>query len=131
MESRTPDHDRGGASLGDDRREESPGNDRPDAADDPTGEPVALPITDELDLHTIPARDVPEVVVEYLYEAQRAGLIEVRIVHGKGIGMQREAVARVLADHPAVSSFGLAPAHRGHWGATIVRLRRASGHSRA
>lgn len=103
----------------------TPEDDRRGGSDDPADEPIAIPITDELDLHTIPARDVPEVVAEYLHEAQRAGLTEVRIVHGKGIGVQREAVARVLAGHPAVESCGPAPAHRGHWGATIVRLRRA------
>jgi len=94
-------------------------------SDAPAEGPVAVPITDELDLHAFPARDVPELVAEYLLEAQRAGLTEVRIVHGKGIGVQREAVARVLAAHPAVASYGPAPAHRGHWGATIVILRRA------
>ena len=90
-----------------------------------THEPMAVPITDELDLHAFSARDVPELVAEFLREAQAAGLTEVRIVHGKGIGVQREAVARVLAVHPAVASYAPAPAHRGHWGATIVILRRA------
>jgi DNA-nicking Smr family endonuclease len=102
----------------------TPDDSDPRISGDSGKEPFVLPITDELDLHTIPARDVPEVVAEYLHEAQCAGLTEVRVVHGKGIGVQREAVARVLATHPAVISFGPAPAHRGHWGATIVRLRR-------
>ncbi len=89
----------------------------------PGDEPLPIPITDELDLHMIRPRDIPEVVAEYLSEAQRAGLREVRIVHGKGIGVQREAVARVLEAHPAVASFRTAPGHRGHWGATVAVLR--------
>ncbi len=102
---------------------QAPGSDG--ASDAPPEDLLAVPITDELDLHPFAARDVPELVAEYLREAQRAGLREVRIVHGKGIGVQRDAVARVLAVHPAVASYGPAPAHRGHWGATIVILRRA------
>ena len=82
-----------------------------------------VPITDELDLHPIPPRDIPEVVSEYLWEAAGIGLREVRIIHGKGIGFQREVVARVLNEHPAVASFHIAPADRGHWGATIAHLR--------
>lgn len=88
--------------------------------------PARVPITAELDLHTFAPRDVPTVVDEYLREAQAAGLTEVRIVHGKGIGVQREAVARVLATHPAVAAHAPAPAHRGHWGATVVVLRRSA-----
>ncbi len=111
--------------VGRDPRDDPHGAERAAESDAFTNEPVAVPITDELDLHAFPARDVPELVAEYLREAQQAGLTEVRIVHGKGIGVQREVVARVLATHPAVASYGPAPAHRGHWGATIVILRRA------
>ena len=82
-----------------------------------------LPIEDELDLHTFSPRDIPVVVEEYLHAAQRRGLREVRIIHGKGIGAQREIVAAILRRHPAVESFDGAPAERGAWGATIVRLR--------
>ena len=81
-----------------------------------------VPITDALDLHTIPPRDIPEVVAEYLWEAVGIGLREVRIIHGKGIGFQRNVVARVLSEHPAVAAFHIAPADRGHWGATIAHL---------
>lgn len=113
-------------AAADDRpREQDPRGAARGAEDDASADgPVAVPITDELDLHAFPARDVPELVAEYLREAQHAGLTEVRIIHGKGIGVQREAVARVLAAHPAVASHSPAPAHRGHWGATIVILRR-------
>ena len=84
--------------------------------------PQPIPITDALDLHTIAPRDIPEVVAEYLWEAQGAGFSEVRVIHGKGIGHQQRVVARVLETHPAVAGFQLAPADRGHWGATVVRL---------
>ncbi len=81
-----------------------------------------IPITDALDLHTIPPRDVRDVVTEYLWEAARKGLREVRIIHGKGIGVQRRIVASVLENHPAVASFEVASADRGHYGATIAHL---------
>jgi len=87
---------------------------------------VELPVTGELDLHAFHPRDVAGVVGEYLLEAARKGLTEVRVVHGKGTGQQREIVKNVLEAHPAVASFRLAPADRGHWGATIVSLRRTS-----
>jgi len=81
-----------------------------------------LPIEDELDLHAFHPRDTAVVVEAYLDQARRRGLREVRIIHGKGIGTQREIVAAILRRHPAVESFRGAPAERGHWGATIVRL---------
>jgi dsDNA-specific endonuclease/ATPase MutS2 len=84
---------------------------------------VGLPIEDELDLHAFHPRDTAAVVDEYLCEAQRRGLREVRIIHGKGIGTQREIVAAILRRHPAVESYTSAPAERGHWGATVARLR--------
>ncbi len=92
---------------------------------DPTEQDGAfrIPITDALDLHAIAPRDVPVVVEEYLWEAAKAGLREVRVIHGKGIGFQRRVVARVLEAHPAVASYHGAPADRGHYGATIVLLR--------
>jgi DNA-nicking Smr family endonuclease len=86
-------------------------------------EPLRFPIEDAIDLHAFHPRDLDAAVTEYLWEAARAGLREVRIIHGKGIGVQRRRVAALLARHPAVVAFGPAPAERGHWGATIVRLR--------
>jgi len=86
-------------------------------------EPVPIPITDALDLHLIAPRDVKTVVEEYLWEAAGAGFREVRIIHGKGIGVQRRVVAGVLAKHPAVESYQLASADRGHYGATVAVLR--------
>ena len=89
--------------------------------DDP-GEPIRIPITDVFDLHTIPPRDVKAVVEEYLLEAHRLGFRALRIIHGRGIGVQREMVRAVLARTPFVAGFQDAPAEAGGWGATIVNL---------
>ena len=83
---------------------------------------VELPIEDALDLHAFRPRDVPSVVEEYLREARRAGFQEVRVIHGRGIGMQRETVRKVLGRLPFVESFHDAPPERGGWGATVVHL---------
>lgn len=85
-------------------------------------EPVRIPITDVIDLHSIPARDVKPVVEEYLMQAHQLGFKILRIIHGRGIGVQREIVRSVLARTPFVQSFGDAPAEAGGWGATIVTL---------
>jgi hypothetical protein len=87
-------------------------------------EAVALPLADALDLHTFHPKDVERVVSEYLDEACRAGLGEVRIVHGRGQGVQRAIVRRLLRQMPAVARFADAPPTRGGWGATVVSLRR-------
>ncbi len=84
---------------------------------------VELPITDELDLHTFAPRDVKDLVGEYLEAAQARGFVEVRIIHGKGVGVLREIVHGVLKTHPLVAGFQLGDARRGSWGATIVRLK--------
>ncbi|MEO8597547.1 MAG: Smr/MutS family protein [Candidatus Solibacter sp.] len=75
------------------------------------------------DLHTVPARDVKPVVEEYLIEAQRLGYRALRIIHGRGIGVQREIVRSLLAKSPFVVAFHDAPGEAGGWGATIVTLR--------
>jgi dsDNA-specific endonuclease/ATPase MutS2 len=85
-------------------------------------EPVPIPITDVLDLHTFAPRDVKAVVEEYLFEAHRLGLKALRIIHGRGVGVQRETVRTILARTPFVLRFGDAPAEAGGWGATIVDL---------
>ena len=90
---------------------------------DPFPEPVSIPITDVFDLHTIPPRDVKLVVEEYLHEAQRLGFRQVRIIHGKGIGVQREMVRSILARSPFVIDWADAPPEAGGLGATIVRLK--------
>ena len=86
-------------------------------------EPLRIPITDVFDLHTVPPRDVRAVVEEYLLEAHRLGYRALRIIHGRGIGVQREIVRSVLAASPLVAEFGDAPAEAGGWGATIATLR--------
>jgi DNA-nicking Smr family endonuclease len=88
-------------------------------------EPVEVPIEDALDLHAFQPRDVPSVVGEYLEAAQARGFTEVRLVHGRGIGVQRAIVQALLARHPLVAAFADAPPERGGRGATIVRLRPA------
>ncbi len=86
-------------------------------------DPIRIPITDVFDLHTVPPRDVKAVVEEYLSEAHRMGLRALRIIHGRGIGVQREMVRSVLANTEFVAAFRDAPAEAGGWGATIVDLR--------
>ena len=100
-----------------------------DAGDDvdvdpynPFPEPVTIEITDVIDLHTIPPRDVKRVVEEYLQEAHAAGFRTVRIIHGKGIGVQREIVRTILARTPFVEDCTDAPPDAGGLGATIVKL---------
>jgi dsDNA-specific endonuclease/ATPase MutS2 len=86
-------------------------------------EPFRIPITSVFDLHSVPPRDVVPVVEAYLEEARAAGLTALRIIHGRGIGVQREAVRNVLAGTPFVASYGDAPLEAGGWGATLVTLR--------
>ena len=88
----------------------------------PFAEPVRIPITDVLDLHSVPPRDVEGVVEEYLTEAKRLGFKALRIVHGRGIGIQRETVRKVLARTSFVATYGDAPGEAGGWGATLVTL---------
>jgi DNA-nicking Smr family endonuclease len=87
---------------------------------------VEIPVGDELDLHGFPPRDVRSIVTDYLDAAVAAGFAAVRIVHGKGIGVQREMVRSLLARDPRVASFGDAPGPRGGRGATLVVLRTGS-----
>jgi hypothetical protein len=87
-------------------------------------EAVPVPLDDALDLHSFRPDEIAGVVEEYLARAQAAGLGEVRLIHGRGLGVQRETVRRVLAASPRVAAFTDAPPERGGWGATIARLRR-------
>ena len=89
----------------------------------PEEEPIRIPITDVFDLHTVPPRDVRAVVEEYLSEAHRLGLKALRIIHGRGVGVQREMVRSVLAKTPFVAEYRDAPMEAGGWGATVVTLR--------
>jgi dsDNA-specific endonuclease/ATPase MutS2 len=86
-------------------------------------EPLRIPISDVFDLHSVRPEDVEEAVEAYLEEANRLRLKALRIIHGRGIGVQREIVRAVLARIPFVLSFQDAPLEAGGWGATIVTLR--------
>jgi DNA-nicking Smr family endonuclease len=86
-------------------------------------EPVPVPIEDALDLHAFAPAEVRSIVEEYLAAAHARGFRDVRLIHGKGVGVQRAIVRSVLARHPLVETFTDAPPERGHWGATLVRLR--------
>lgn len=98
----------GGLSLGEGEGDE-------DAA-------VVLPITDELDLHTFAPRDVPSVVAEYIHACRAKGLLRVRVIHGRGKGVQRAEVRRALQALPGVLSFTDAAPASGGWGATVIDL---------
>lgn len=85
-------------------------------------EPVALPITDVLDLHSFAPKEIADVVRDYLDAAYDEGYREVRLIHGKGIGVQRRTVRAILERDPRVVRFGDADGHGGGWGATRVEL---------
>jgi len=86
-------------------------------------DPFRIPVTDTFDLHTIAPRYAKAALEAYLEEAHKLGLTALRIVHGRGIGVQREMVRVVLGRTEFVESFGDAPGEAGGWGATIVTLR--------
>ena len=92
----------------------------------PFTEPVVLPIEDSIDLHPFAPKDIPSVVEEYLEQCRQAGLKEVRIIHGRGTGVQRNIVQNILQRHPLVLSFQDAPPEAGGWGATVVVLEEKS-----
>ena len=99
-----------------------------DEDDDPgLPDPVVIPIEDSIDLHFFPPRDVGEIVDAYLEAAAERGFREVRIIHGRGRGVQRHRVRIHLERSPHVEAFRDAPAERGGWGATLVWLRPMSG----
>jgi len=86
-------------------------------------EPFRIPIDGVLDLHSFRPADVKEVVLDYLAECRRAGILEVRLIHGKGIGQLRQTVHALLRRHADVVSFSLAGEAYGGTGATFVHLR--------
>ncbi len=89
-------------------------------------EPVRIPITDVFDLHSVPPHDVKAVVEAYLEEARELGFRYARIIHGRGIGVQREIVRSVLARTEFVETFSDAPTDAGGWGATIITFKKSS-----
>ena len=86
---------------------------------------VEIAVEDSIDLHSFPPRDVPDIVDAYLEAAVEKGFTEVRLIHGRGIGVQRDRVQKLLARHPLVSGFHDAPPERGGWGATVAYLKAA------
>jgi DNA-nicking Smr family endonuclease len=94
--------------------------DEPSAEGD---EVFVVPIEEAIDLHAFQPRDVLAVVTDYLEEAAKRGFREVRLIHGRGKGVQRANVQALLAGHPLVERYRDAPATRGGWGATLVELR--------
>jgi dsDNA-specific endonuclease/ATPase MutS2 len=112
-ESQAPKHDSAQGPFDDDE-DVDPFN--------PFPEPVQLEIRDVFDLHTVAPKEVKRVVEEYLLEARRAGFRDVRIIHGKGKGVQRQMVRTILARTPFVEDWKDAPPEAGGLGATIVRL---------
>ena len=93
-----------------------------DSDDNPFSEPVDIEITDSLDLHSFSPKEIRPVVEAYLAEAHKKGFAIVRIIHGKGVGIQREIVRQVLSETDFVKSFKNAPEFSGSWGATIAEL---------
>jgi dsDNA-specific endonuclease/ATPase MutS2 len=98
-----------------------------DDGDEETGpwepEPVEVPITDVLDLHSFRPAEVKDLVREYLDAAYAQGLRRLRIIHGRGTGVQRRMVRALLERDPRVAAFGDAPAEAGGWGATWIEMR--------
>jgi len=86
-------------------------------------EPVVVPIEEAFDLHSFRPAEVLAVVDAYLDEAIARGFREVRLIHGRGKGVQRAQLRRFLAADPRVEEFAQAPPERGGWGATLARLR--------
>jgi DNA-nicking Smr family endonuclease len=85
-------------------------------------EPVELPIDGILDLHTFHPRDIKDLLPEYLTACRKRGILQVRIIHGKGTGTLRRTVHAILNRLPEVVSFSLSEENAGGWGATVVVL---------
>lgn len=83
---------------------------------------VVVPLTGELDLHSFAAREIPSVVEEYVRACRERNVLSLRLVHGRGRGVQRAVVRRLLGHLEAVVAFEDAPPLSGGWGATLVRL---------
>jgi DNA-nicking Smr family endonuclease len=96
---------------------------------DEDGDAVLIPITEELDLHTFAPRDVPSVVAEYLRACREKGILHVRLVHGRGKGVQRAEVRRTLRSLAGVAAIRDAAPMSGGWGATVIDLTPAAADS--
>jgi DNA-nicking Smr family endonuclease len=91
-------------------------------SEDDDADPVELPVTGELDLHTFAPREIPLVVEEYVRVCRERGILRLRLVHGRGKGVQRAVVRRLLAELPGIAGFADAAPDSGGWGATSVQL---------
>lgn len=87
-------------------------------------EPVHVPISDILDLHTFKPKEIPDLLDDYFAECIRADIFSVRVIHGKGKGILKNRVQGLLSKNPMVESFVDAPPDAGGWGATLVQLKR-------
>ena len=109
--------------LDDDRDHQDDEEPPPDEGEETPPEEIALPIEDVLDLHSFPPREIGDLVRDYLDAACERGFSQVRIIHGRGVGVQRAAVRSILERDPRVAGFADAPGEGGGWGATLVSLR--------
>ena len=87
--------------------------------------PIIMPIEDTLDLHTFRPKEIADLLDDYLTECTKAGILSVRIIHGKGQGFLKKRVGKILTHHPLVIRYREAPPEAGGWGATLVDLRPA------
>lgn len=110
--------------MGREKKDQSEKNSDDPEMDSPFSQPVVVPIEDSIDLHAFSPKDIPSVVEEYLEQCRRAGIYEVRLIHGRGKGVQRRIVRSILERHPWVWSFKDAPPESGGWGSTVVVLRK-------
>ena len=88
-------------------------------------EPVVIPIEDVIDLHLFRPAEVADLLDNYFRECVRAGILSVRVIHGKGKGVLKKRVLALLEKHPLVDTFSPAPPEAGGWGATLATLRPA------
>jgi dsDNA-specific endonuclease/ATPase MutS2 len=107
-----------------DKKEAAKKSSTAEASESPFDEPVVVPIEDSIDLHPFSPKEIPSVVEQYIEECLRAGIYEIRIIHGRGTGVQRRIVRSILEKDPRVVSFKDAPPEAGGWGSTMVVLRR-------
>ena len=84
--------------------------------------PMVIPIEDVIDLHLFRPAEIPDLLDTYFQECLRAGILSIRVIHGKGRGILKKGVLAFLEKHPLVVSFTAAPAEAGGWGATLVTL---------